>query len=274
MFGEYLENVRRNSPLIHNITNYVTTNDAANILLACGGSPIMADAEEEADDITSVCDGLCINLGTLSQAKVSAMLKAGKKANELGHPVVLDPVGAGSSAFRTESARKLLNEVRFDAIRGNITEIKTLALGKAGAHGVDADSTDIVNKDNISSVIAFAKKFSASCGAVIVISGAEDIVCSADKAYVIKNGHPIMSRITGSGCMLSALTAAYVTANKGHSLEAAAAAAAAMGVCGELAYERLLETGGGNATFRNYLIDAVFNIDGDLLERRAKYEIQ
>ncbi|MCD8037369.1 MAG: hydroxyethylthiazole kinase [Clostridiales bacterium] len=274
MFGEYLENVRRNSPLIHNITNYVTANDAANILLACGGSPIMADAEEEAEDITSVCDGLCINLGTLNQSKVGAMLKAGKKANELGHPIVLDPVGAGSSAFRTESARKLMNEVRFDAIRGNITEIKTLALGKAGAHGVDADSADIVNKDNISSAIAFAKAFSASCGAVIVISGAEDIVCSACKAYVIKNGHPIMSRITGSGCMLSALTAAYITANKGHGLEAAAAAAAAMGVCGELAYERLLVTGGGNATFRNYLIDAVFNMDGDLLERRAKYEIQ
>ena len=201
------------------------------------------------------------------------MLKAGKKANCLGHPIVLDPVGAGSSAFRTETAKGLIRDVRFDVIRGNITEIKTLAVGSAGAHGVDADSEDMVSRKNLSSVIDFTKAFSAATGAITVISDANDIVCSADRAFIIKNGHPIMSHITGSGCMLSAMTAAYVTANKGNALEAAAASVTAMVVCGELAYERLLETDGCNATFRNYLIDAVFNLDGNTLERRAKYDI-
>ena len=134
-----MQNVREKVPLIHNITNYVTVNDCANILLACGGSPIMADDPAEVEEITSLCQGLTINMGTLNSTKVTSMLLAGKKANELGHPIVLDPVGAGASAFRTESALKLLNEVRFSVIRGNISEIKTLAFGTGSTKGVDAD---------------------------------------------------------------------------------------------------------------------------------------
>ena len=146
-------------------------------------------------------------------------------------------------------------------------------MGIGQAKGVDADISDKVTDENLSCVISFAEKFSAETGAVIAISGAIDIVCSDNRAYIVKNGHPIMSRITGSGCMLTAMTAAYIAANRDNILEAAAAATIAMGVCGELAYERLSNTGGGNATFRNYLIDAVYNLDGDTLERRAKYEI-
>ena len=126
---EYLERVRETSPLIHNITNYVTVNDCANILLACGGSPIMADDPEEAEEITSICGGLNINIGTLNQHTISAMVLAGRKANLCGHPVLLDPVGAGASSLRTETARKLLEEVDFAVIRGNISEIKALAGG-------------------------------------------------------------------------------------------------------------------------------------------------
>ncbi|MEZ3471008.1 MAG: hydroxyethylthiazole kinase, partial [Schaedlerella sp.] len=129
MQKELLENVRNSHPLIHNITNYVTVNDCANILLACGGSPIMADDVEEAEEITSICGGLNINIGTLNQRTIPAMKKAGIKANELGHPVVLDPVGAGASRLRTGTAMNLLEHVRFSVIRGNISEIKTLALG-------------------------------------------------------------------------------------------------------------------------------------------------
>ena len=138
-FGECLENVHSKMPLIHNITNYVTVNDVANVLLACGGSPIMADESEEVEDITSICGGLNINIGTLNRHTIPAMFKAGKKANELGHPVLLDPVGVGASSLRTDTAKQLLEEIHFSVIRGNISEIKTLAAGSGSTRGVDAD---------------------------------------------------------------------------------------------------------------------------------------
>ena len=133
MLKEMLNHVREKCPLIHNITNYVTVNDCANILLACGGSPIMADDAEEAEEITAICGGLNINIGTLNQRTIPAMHLAGKKANELGHPVVLDPVGAGASKLRTNTAKALLEDIHFTVLRGNISEIKTLALGTGGA---------------------------------------------------------------------------------------------------------------------------------------------
>ena len=139
MLKEMLDHVRKKCPLIHNITNYVTVNECANILLACGGSPIMADDAEEAEEITAICGGLNINIGTLNQRTIPAMHLAGKKANELGHPVVLDPVGAGASKLRTNTAKALLEDIHFTVLRGNISEIKTLALGQSGAKGVDAD---------------------------------------------------------------------------------------------------------------------------------------
>ena len=129
MFSKILSNVREKCPLIHNITNYVTVNDVANILLACGGSPIMSDDEGEVEEITAICGGLNINIGTLNKNTIPSMFLAGKKANELGHKVLLDPVGAGASALRTNTALDLLKKVKFDVIRGNISEIKTLAVG-------------------------------------------------------------------------------------------------------------------------------------------------
>ena len=130
MFKEIFDNVREKCPLIHNITNYVTVNDCANVVLACGASPIMADDKDEVSDIQTICGGLNINIGTLNSRTIESMLLAGKRANELGHPVVLDPVGAGASKLRTETANQLLKEVRFTVIRGNISEIKTLARWK------------------------------------------------------------------------------------------------------------------------------------------------
>ena len=127
------ENVRKTVPLVHNITNYVTVNDVANVLLACGGSPIMSDEPEDVTDITSICSALNINIGTLHKTSIEAMLKAGKKSNELGHPVLLDPVGAGASALRTNTAVKLMKELKLTVIRGNISEIKTLARGVSGS---------------------------------------------------------------------------------------------------------------------------------------------
>ena len=273
MFKTIFENVREKCPLIHNITNYVTVNDCANIILACGASPIMADDMEEVAEITTICAGLNINIGTLNSRTIESMLIAGKKANELNHPVVLDPVGAGASKLRTQTAIKLLNEVKLTVIRGNISEIKTLALGGGTTKGVDADVADKVTQENLDDVVAFAKAFAAKTGAVIAITGAIDIVADQNKAYCIYNGHPVMSSITGTGCQLSAMTAAFVTANSENPLEAAAAAVCAMGYAGEIAHSRLSEKD-GNSSCRNYIIDAIYNMTPDMLEKGAKYEVR
>lgn len=273
MFREMFENVRKNCPLIHNITNYVTVNDCANILLACGASPIMADDKDEAADITAICGGLNINIGTLNSGTIVSMFIAGKRANELNHPVVLDPVGAGASQLRTNTALRLLEEVKFTVIRGNISEVKTLASGSGTTKGVDADVADKVTEENLNDVIAFVKAFAERTGAVIAVTGAIDIVASSKKAYCIRNGHPMMSSITGTGCQLSAMTAAFVTANPDHPLEAAAAAVSAMGYAGEVAHSRLTKME-GNSTYRNYIIDAIYNMTPEMLERGAKYEVR
>ena len=277
MFKSEFENVRRTCPLIHNITNYVTVNDCANMVLACGASPIMADDAAEVEDITTICGGLNINIGTLNSRTITSMLLAGKKANQLGHPVVLDPVGAGASRLRTDTAFRLLRDVKFTVIRGNISEIKTLASGAGTTKGVDADVADKVTEENLDSAVAFAKAFAkafaAQTGAVIAITGAIDIVADAEKAYCIRNGNAMMSSITGTGCQLSALTAAFVTANPGHPLEAAAAAVCAMGLAGETAHKRLTPLD-GNSTYRNYIIDAIYNMTPDQLEEGANYEVR
>ena len=273
MFKEQLENVRKTTPLIHNITNYVTVNDCANILLACGGSPIMSDDIGEVEEITSICGGLNINIGTLNERTIKSMLAAGKKANECGHPVILDPVGAGASALRTNTAKKLLDKVRFTVIRGNISEIKVLALGSGTTNGVDASLDDEVTEDNIENTVNFAKRFAAETGAVIAITGKIDIVADKDRAFAIYNGHSMMSKITGTGCMLTAMTAAYITANPETPLEATAASICAMGLCGERAHSRL-GSADGNSTYRNYIIDEIYNLDGDRLESGAKYEVR
>lgn len=273
MFQNMLENVRNNSPLIHNITNYVTVNDCANIVLACGASPIMADDKAEVEEITTICAGLNINIGTLNSRTIASMLIAGKRANALGHPVVLDPVGAGASKLRTETALQLLEEVSFTVIRGNISEIKTLASGSGTTKGVDADIADRVTEENIDEVVTFAKAFARKTAAVIAITGAIDIVADGEKAYCIRNGHPMMASITGTGCQLSAMMAAFVTANPGHSLEAAAAAVSAMGYAGEVAQGRLTQWD-GNATYRNYIIDAIYNMTPEMLEKGANYEMR
>lgn len=270
---EYLENVRNTVPLVHNITNYVTVNDVANVLLACGGSPIMSDEAEDVEDITTVCGGLNINIGTLHKTSIEGMFRAGRKANELAHPILLDPVGAGASALRTDTALGLMRELKLSVIRGNISEIKTLALGSGTTKGVDADVADAVTEDNLDEAVAFVKKFAEETGTVIAVTGAIDLVSDGKSCYVIRNGRPEMGKITGTGCQLSGMMTAYVTANPGHSLEAAATAVCVMGLAGEIGWSRMQE-GDGNATYRNRIIDAIYNMTGDELERGAKYEVR
>ena len=268
-----LENVRAKTPLVHNITNYVTVNDCANIVLACGASPIMADDAAEVEDITSLCAGLNLNIGTLNSRTIPSMLLAGHTANRLGRPVVLDPVGAGASHLRTETALRLLREVKFTVIRGNISEIRTLAAGSGTTKGVDADTADKVTDETLDKTVAFAKAFAARTGAVVAVTGAIDIVADAQKAYCIRNGNAMMSSITGTGCQLSGMMTAYLVANPDEPLKAAAAAVCAMGLAGEIGWSHM-KPEDGNSTYRNRIIDAIYHMDGETLEKGAKYEVR
>lgn len=233
----------------------------------------MSDEPQDVEDITSICGGLNINIGTLNKRSIEGMFLAGRRANELGHVVLLDPVGAGASALRTDTAVKLMEEIRFNVIRGNISEIKTLALGSGTTKGVDADVADAVTEDSLDSAVAFVKKLAAETGSIIAVTGAIDLVADADRCYVIRNGRPEMGKITGTGCQLSGMMTAFVVANPDAPLEAAAAAVCTMGLAGEIGWSRMQE-GDGNSTYRNRIIDAIFNMDGATLNEGAKYEIR
>lgn len=272
MIGICLERVRKIKPLIHNITNYVTANDVANVLLACGASPIMADSPKEVEDITAICKGLNINIGTLNEQKKEAIMLAGRKANELGKPVVLDPVGAGSSLNRTETARYILENIEVDAVRGNISEIKALALGSISQSGVDANALDEVNEENIEDAVDFIRDFSLNHRCISIVTGNIDIVTDGDIAYTVYNGRKEMRSITGIGCQLSGLTCAYISANLENKLEAALAATALIGLAGEKGWS-YMQDGDGNAAYRNRIIDAVYNMNKEMLEEGANFRI-
>ena len=273
MFKTIFENVKIKHPLVQNITNYVTINDCANIILACGGSPIMAEDENEASEIASICNGLNINVGNLDDATVRAMIISGKKANEINNPIVLDPVGVGASKLRTQINLKLLSEIKFSVIRGNASEIKSLASGNMSTKGVDASESDKITEDNLDETVKFVKSFSSKINSVIAMTGAIDIVSDNQKTYIIRNGHSMMATVTGTGCQLSAMTAAFIAANPNQILESAAASVCAMGLAGEIAYNRLTKLD-GNSSYRNYIIDAIYNLTPEELDKGAKYEIR
>ena len=270
MFGTFLQNLRQRRPLIHSITNYVTINDCANLLLACGASPIMADAPEEAAQITARAQGLTINLGMVHKDRIPAMLASGRQANAMGIPAVLDPVGAGASDFRTRTAAGLLEKVRFAVIRGNLSEILALAGGDGHARGVDTG--DALTARTMDRDIALARTLAQRTGAVVAVTGGTDLVTDGNSVCKIRNGHPMMRSVTGAGCMLSCLVAAFVAASPAEPFRATAAAVCAMGLCGEIAHARL-QPGEGNASYRTRLIDAVYNLTPDALEEGARYEL-
>lgn len=274
MSYEVIKSVRANPPLIHCITNYVTVNDVANMVLAVGGSPVMADDIHEVEEITSVCSGLVINMGTLNERTIDSMLLAGKRANELGHVVVLDPVGVGASAFRKRTAARLLEEIRFSVIRGNISEIKTLAEGIGTVKGVDADPSDAVTEENLEQSEILVKSFSKRLKAVVAITGAIDLVADTDSVSVIRNGHPMMARVTGTGCMLDAVIAVYCAANPGYIKKSVEAAVVAEGLCGEIAYQKVIKKKSGTSSFKTYFIDAMSCLDDTQLGRGARIEIR
>lgn len=271
-FGEILDMVRRQSPVVHSITNYVTVNDCANIILAAGGSPIMADDAAEVEQIVGLSSALVLNIGTLNTRTAASMLAAGKRANALNIPVVLDPVGAGASSLRNETLRTLMQEVRFAAIKGNSSEIRFLAGDKATARGVDADEGTLVSEDNLVASARMAMDMCAATGAVIVISGRIDIVAHSKGAWAVSNGDPLMTRITGSGCMTAAVVGCCVGAAPAELPQACLCAMCSMGVAGEIAAENMGAVGGGTGTYRTLLLDAMSSLDGPAITCRGKVQ--
>lgn len=270
-FGKELSLVRERAPLVQCITNFVTVNDCANIILAAGGSPSMADDVREAAEAVRGSAALVCNLGAI--AAVDAMVSAGKAANELGKPVVLDPVAAGNTALRRRESARLLAGVKFAAIRGNASEIRALARGELTGSGVDVSGEDAVSDATLPRTVETARTLAKQTGAVVAVSGPIDVVTDGEQTALLRNGCATMARITGSGCMLTSMLGAFCGADPGHPFEATCAAIAAMGVAGDLAEERRLRNGTGNATFRTDLIDAVFNLTEEQLNGRVRYEV-
>ena len=205
-FGALLNQVRESKPLVHHITNYVTVNDCANITLGIGASPVMADAIGEAADIAAIASCVVLNMGTLNERTIPSMIAAGKSASAKGIPVVFDPVGAGASKLRGDTAAQLISEVRLSVLRGNISEIRFVAGLRSETKGVDASEGDIANAGNTGQV---AKGLAQKLGCVVVVSGAVDTVSDGNQIVHIKNGHPMLGNLTGTGCMCSSLIGSF-----------------------------------------------------------------
>jgi len=257
--------VREKSPLVQQITNFVTVHDCANITLAIGASPIMADAIGESPDIAAISSALVLNMGTLDDADVRSMVAAGKSANEAGVPVVYDPVGAGASKLRNDTVALLTGELKLSVIRGNISEIKFIAGQSSQTKGVDAAQGDM---DDPESVGGMAKALAQRLGCVIVVSGAVDVLSDGERLVFVENGHPMLTRLTGTGCMCTALIGSFCGVHS-DPLEAAVAGMLCMGIAGEIAYEKAGRL--GNGSFHTALLDAISLMDADTVERMAKY---
>lgn len=264
MFGAFIGTLRDREPLVHCITNYVTVNDCANALLAIGGSPIMSDEIKDATEIAGIASALVINIGTLNERTVETMVAAGQAANKNNVPVVLDPVGVGATKYRTEVTKLLLEKVNFTVIRGNISEIGAIYKGHSSGRGVDAGAMDMMDVNDIADM---AKKLSEKTGAVIAVTGKVDVVADKDNAYAIYNGSHYMSKITGSGCMLSCVLGAFVGAIETR-LEAVVCGVSAMGIAGEIAEKKMSGTG----SFRVAMIDGLSNMCENIFNEGNKIE--
>lgn len=250
--GAILTIVREKKPLVHHLTNYVTVNDCANATLAIGASPIMADDIEEAGDIAAIASALVLNIGTLNSRSVASMLAAGKRANEAGVPVVFDPVGAGASTLRNTTTKTILDQTKPAVIRGNISEIKFIAGVSSNTKGVDAAEQDAttLQEDNI----PMAKQLAEDLQCIIAITGATDIVTDGKQTVLLQNGHPMLSAVTGTGCLTSSLIGSFCGATENY-LIAAIAGILTTSIAGEIAYEKAGHFGTGS--FHIALIDAI-----------------
>ncbi|MCX6556396.1 MAG: hydroxyethylthiazole kinase [Candidatus Aminicenantes bacterium] len=253
-----LEKVRREAPLVHNITNYVAMNLTANALLAVGASPVMAHAREEVEDMVGIASALVINIGTLSGHWVEAMFKAAVRAEKKGIPIIYDPVGAGATPYRTRTIRELIQAVAPAILRGNASEIMAIADDNAKTKGVDSAAT-------AETALASARRLSEAHHCVVCVSGKTDYIIDKKSIAMIKNGHALMPRVTGLGCTASALCGAFAAVNSDH-FAATASAMAVMGIAGEIAAGKAK----GPASLQVEFLDALFNLTDAEIERRLK----
>lgn len=258
--SENLSSLRARKPLIHNITNYVVMNYTANALLACGASPVMAHAEGEVEEMVSFAGALVLNIGTLSPDWVDSMVRAGKEANRKGVPVVLDPVGAGATKLRTESAKRIAGEVEVRVIRGNASEVLSLAAREGRTKGVDS-------VHGVDEAADAARVLAESLHTTLAITGAVDLVTDGRRTCRVFNGHELMRWVTGTGCTASALVGAFLAVDPS-AVDAAATALGYFGLAGELA----AKASEGPGSFQIALLDALFNLDEERVRAGVKIE--
>ena len=258
---ETLEKIRREKPLIHNITNMVAMNDSANIILAIGGLPIMAHAQEEVKEMVRAAGALVLNIGTLTSEQIDSMIAAGEEANSLKKPVVLDPVGAGATYLRTESALRLQEKVKIDIVRGNYAEISVLAGLKGNIKGVES-----VGREKNS--VEVARSLACKHNQVVVITGEKDIVTDGKTGLEISNGSPMLRTITATGCMVTSLIATFAAVCDDYVLASAGAL-----VCFGLAGERAAVKAKGPGSFKMNLFDEVYNLNEEIICKNMKVKI-
>ncbi len=255
-----LEKVRTQKPVVHHLTNWVTIYDCANIVKVLGASPVMAHAKEEVGQMAEIASSLVLNIGTLTPELIEAMKLAAKSANRKGIPVVLDVCGAGATQLRDKKSLELLNETKINIIKGNASEIARVSGESVKTKGVDAGR---VGKD----MVKIAQNLARSRKCTVVVTGKEDIVTDGKKLYIIKNGHPMMAHIVGTGCMASSVIGTFSAVEK----DLAYAAAAAL-VCFEIAAECAVKLSSGPGTFKEKIFDCIFNLDKKTIERMQKVE--
>jgi len=257
--GTTLGELRKRKPLVHQITNYVVMNETANATLALGALPVMAHAPEEVEEMVGLASALVLNIGTLSEHWIEAMLLAGRAAGAREIPVVLDPVGAGATAYRTETARRILDELRVTVLRGNAGEVATLVGAEAEVRGVESIAVGVEPPE-------LARQAARRLGLVASVTGPVDHVSNGERVLAVANGHPLLAAVTGTGCISSALTGCFLAAKPDEPLEAAAEALAALGV----AAENAAAGAEGPGTFHARLYDALAALDPDALDGRAR----
>jgi hydroxyethylthiazole kinase len=259
--GTTLGTMRERKPLVHQITNYVVMNETANATLAIGALPVMAHAGEEVEEMARIASSLVINIGTLSEHWVESMLLAGGAATAREIPVVLDPVGAGATRYRTETARRILDVVGVTVLRGNAGEVATLVGAAAEVRGVESISTGMEPAE-------LAREAARRLGVVASVTGPVDHVSDGERVLAVANGHELLATVTGTGCMSSALTGCFLAAKPDDPLAAAAEALAAFGVAAEDA----AAGADGPGTFHARLYDALYRLDPATLDERTRIE--
>ena len=248
---EALRKIAEERPLVHHLTNYVTVNLVANTTLLTGALPVMAHAHEEVEEMVGLASALAVNIGTLDPAFVEAVLLAGRRANERGIPVVLDPVGAGATSFRTKTAERLLSELSIAAVCGNAGEVATLAGLAAEVRGVESLAGDAREA---------ATKAARALGITVAATGETDYVSDGERTLAVSNGHPFMGRVVGSGCASTAVIGCFAAVGRSvHTIETVAHALAYFGRAGEVA----AEGAGGGGTFEPRLLDALAGLAED-----------